>query len=322
MATAHARHWARLPAARITSIVSLDPEKAIGLASSCAANVHLSFDQCLAEDQPDIVDVCTPTLTHSDIAVAALEAGKHVFLEKPMARTLAECDRIIDAAKKANTIAMVAHVVRFFPEFAAAHAQITAGAVGQIASVRTARMSGYPRGGWHNWYASPAESGGVVLDMIVHDFDWLRWCFGDAARVYAVGLYGKSEYIGSLDYALVTIRFKSGVIAHVCGSWAHTTGFRTTFEVCGDKGMIDHDSIRSVPFTIAKRTEASAAPSVAVPQNPMASEDDPFFKELSHFMHCVSTNSKPSITLADGRAAVAIALAALESIQSGKPVEL
>jgi predicted dehydrogenase len=217
---------------------------------------------------------------------------------------------------------MVGHVVRFFPEFAAAKKAIDAGAVGIPASIRTSRTAGHPKGGWNNWFADPAQSGGVILDMSIHDLDWIRWCFGPVTRVYAKGLYGKDLFAGIMDYGLITLRLHSGAIAHVTGSWAHIGGFRTTFEVSGDSGMIEHDSAKSVPFSLTQRTAPGAPPGVAIPASPMAPDDDPYYLELREFTDSLLSKRQPSVTIYDARAAVQLALAALESIETGNPVDV
>ena len=136
---------------------------------------------------------------------------------------------------------MAGHVLRFFPEYAAAKRMVDAGGVGKPAAIRTARLAGMPHGGQELVRRLGAERRGR-LDMIVHDFDWLRWTFGPVTRVFAQGLYGRPEHAGKRDYALVTLRLASGAVAHVTGSWAHPGGFRTTLEIAGDAGLIEHDS--------------------------------------------------------------------------------
>ncbi len=308
----HARHWNRLPGAEIVGI--LDPRED---AAHALGSPFTDWDALLTQTQPDIVDVCTPTPLHREYVEKAAAAGKAVFVEKPLARTLADCDALIAAVERAGVPAMVGHVLRFFPEYAAAKRRVDAGAVGAPAAIRTARLSGFPAwSGPPNWYADPAQSGGVALDLILHDFDWLRWTFGPVSRVYAKGLYGQEQYEGRLDYALVTLRFASGAIAHVTGSWAHPGGFHTTFEIAGDGGLIEHDSARSAPLTASLRGGGT------VPESPLAPQEDPYYLELAAFVAALDTNSPPPVTLHDGREAARIGLAAIESIETGKVVQL
>jgi UDP-N-acetylglucosamine 3-dehydrogenase len=322
MARTHANHWRKIPEAAVTSIVTKDPSSIARLNVPSDIPLFESLSLALTGTDIDIVDICTPTTTHVDIALVAAAAGKHLFVEKPLARNLADCDRIIEAAEKAGVNLMVGHVVRFFPEFAAAKRSVDSGAVGVPATIRTSRTAGHPKGGWNNWFADPALSGGVLLDMAIHDMDWIRWCFGPVDRVFAKGLYGQDEYAGVLDYGLVTFKLRSGALAHVTGSWAHVGPFRTTFEVCGDAGMLEHDSSKSVPFTLALRAGTSASPGVAVPASPMAAYDDPYYLELREFADSILEKRQPSVTPQDARAAVQLALAALESIETGQVITL
>jgi predicted dehydrogenase len=117
------------------------------------------------------------------------------------------------------------------------------------------------------------KSGGIIFDLMVHDIDWLQWCFGPISRVYARGLterLGKGE-LDFLDYALLTLRHASGVISHAEGTWADPGGFATTFEVAGDAGLLAHDSRRAVALTQAVRGGADAKTGgVALPRSPLA----------------------------------------------------
>ena len=311
MGRVHARCWDRLPGAEIVGV--LDPRED---AARALGSPFTDWHTLLAETQPDIVDVCTPTPLHREYVEKAAAAGKAVFVEKPLARTLADCDAMIAAVQSAGVPAMCGHVVRFFPEYAAAKRLVERGAVGTPAAIRTARMGGFPA--WSdppNWYADPAQSGGAALDLILHDFDWLRWTFGPVSRVYAKGLYGQKQYEGRLDYALVTLRFASGAVAHVTGSWAHPGGFRTTFEVAGDGGLIEHDSLRSAPLTASLRGGT-------VSESPLAPLEDPYYLEIAAFVAALESGQPPPVTLQDGREATRIGLAALESIKTGKVVNL
>jgi UDP-N-acetylglucosamine 3-dehydrogenase len=324
MARCHANHWQRIDEVELRAVVSLDSESARGLPGAESAKHFESLSEALADEalETSIVDVCSPTPTHKPLALEALAAGRNLLLEKPMARTAADCDEIAAAARTAGTTVMVAHVLRYFPEFELGKRRVEAGAIGVPAAVRTARMAGYPSGGWNKWYSDPALSGGVVMDMIIHDFDWLLWTFGPVNRVFAKGLYKNPNYVGKLDYALCTLHHTSGVLSHVTGSWAHTGGFRTTFEICGDAGMIVHDSTAAAPLTISLREAEPGKPGVAIPESPMAPGDDPYYREIRHFTDCVLTGKQPDITLADAMAAVQVAEAALKSIETGEMVEV
>jgi len=318
----HARHWQALPDVEVVAI--LDPR---GHEARVAGDPpHFSdWDTMLGQTKPDIIDICTPTSLHREYIERAAASGKATFCEKPLARTLADCDAIVDVVRRSGIPFMVGHVVRFFPEFAAAKRLVDAGGIGSPVAVRVARMGGMPgQGRPENWYGSYAGSGGVILDLMLHDFDWLRWCFGDVQRVFAKGLYQQLEFEGQLDYALVTLRFKSGVVGHLTGSWAHPSGLKTSFEIAGDGGMIDQDSTRTTTLNVGRRNniEEGDLPKVVIPRNPLAPLDDPYYQELGSFLEAIRNGTPSPVTVEDGREAVRIALAALESIETGKVVTL
>ncbi len=317
----HARHWASLPKVRLIAVADPFVDNARALAASHAAadppRAFADLPTLLAQARPDIVDICTPTPTHRPLIEQAIAARCAVFVEKPLARTLADCDALVDLVRQTDTFLMVGHVVRWFPAFARARALVADGGVGAPAAIRTAREASFPRRGGQaqSWYDDFAQSGGVILDVLLHDFDWLRWCFGPVSRVYARGLTFEPAHHGLRDYALVTLRFASGAIAHVTGSWAHPGPVRTTFEVCGDGGMLEWDSDRTAPLTLLRADTRTQ-------ESPLALSDDPYLSELRACADALRAGQPPPVTAEDGREAVRIALAALESLETGLAVAL
>jgi predicted dehydrogenase len=316
MGRRHAASFRETGEARLAAVIDPDREAAAALAGE-QARVCATLEEALGECDVDAVDVCAPTPFHAALAVQALKAGKHLLLEKPMARTLEECDAIIEAARGSGRTAMVAHVLRFFPEFVRGKEAVDAGLVGEPAVVRTSRGGGMPRG-QDSWYRDIAQSGGVVLDLIIHDFDWLRWVLGPAERVYARGLAHSGR--DGQDYALVTIRFRSGAIAHVEGTWMRPAGFETRYEIAGTQGLLDFSSRDSATLRVSRFAAAGTRPAVEVPESPLA--ESPYTAQIRHFLHCVRTGEPPKVSLEDARAAVEIALGALESMRTGEPVAL
>ncbi len=320
MGSAHAGCYAAIDNATVVGAMDIRLEAAQSLAARHNAKAYTDFNRMLDELRPDIVDICVPTPWHAEYVCLAAEAElKGIVCEKPMARTIADCDRMISACEQTNTPLFIAHVLRFFPEFIRAKELVDAGAVGQPVTVRTRRGGPFPHA-WSDWYANYEWSGSLVLDMIIHDFDWLRWTFGEVERVMAKSVYGKN--ISELDYALVTLRFKSGVMAHVEGTWADPSGFKVSFEIAGDKGILDYNFNQptSPPFQIAQKVTKAQGVGVAVPESPLAIS--PYQAELSHFLSCLEQGVTPSVTPADAKAAVVISLAALSSMEAERPVRI
>ncbi len=324
MARTHAQCYQRMPDVSVAAVFDSSAEAADKLARDVGATAYSDAGAMLDQTEPDVVDVCVPTPWHAEYVCMAAEARpKGIVVEKPMGRTVADCARMMEACRRAGVPLFPAHVLRFFPEYALARTQVLSGAVGTVACVRTRRGGPFPRA-WNNWYGRMELSGGVILDLIIHDFDWLRWTFGEVERVFAYGLaagQGASAEV-TKDYALVTLRFASGVIGHVEGTWADPGGFKVAIEIAGQEGLLEYNFNQptSPAYIAALEGPAGSGPGVAVPENPTA--ESPYYLELAHFVSCLRTGAQPSITPEDGKEAVRIALAAIDSAATGRPVQL
>lgn len=308
MGNVHANHYPKLSQVELHCF-DADPERVSAFSAKHRAKPATTFEELLS--RVDAVDLCLPTDLHLQFGLAALHAGKHCLVEKPMAGRVEDCQQLINAADAAGVVLMPAQVVRFFPEFAAAHRAVCSGAIGQPAMARTRRGGKAPLGSG-GWFRDFARSGGVVLDLAIHDFDWLRWTLGEVEEVFCQALLGRST---DGDYALTTLVHSSGAISHVEATWMDMAGFRTTFEVSGSGGLLEFDS-RDVP-TLRTHTATSA-----FLEAPVAGEDDPYYRELRGFVEAIESGGVPPVTGQDGLKAVAIAAAAIESARSGQPVRL
>jgi UDP-N-acetylglucosamine 3-dehydrogenase len=291
----------------LVAVAGRRQEAAEALASRYGARGTIDYRSVLADRSLDAVIVATPTHLHREYAVAAAEAGKHVFCEKPIALTLADGEAIIGACRKAGVRLGVGHALRYFPMYAMATDLVVEGKLGRPGVVRAARYNRYPMGGG-NWFADESKSGGVILDLNIHDFDWLRWTFGEVASVFT-RIRSGPQYA----YALTVLRFDNGTIAHVEGSWAHG-GFRMAYEIAGSGGMVSFDSDKHLPLVVKSRREAEAGPGVIIPDSPLA--EDPYVVQLKDWLDGRPMRLVPE----DGLAALAIGLAALESARTGEPV--
>lgn len=293
-------------------------DKAGALAAKFGADASDDCMSLIKRDDVEVVAIATPTPSHAEYVIAAAEAGKHIFCEKPFCRTVEECDRAIAAVEKAGVKLFVGHVVRFFHEFEALKAQVEAGKAGNVGFVKMYRGGIFPKGE-DLWFHDYDQSGGVTFDSSIHDFDWIRYAFGDPERVFCQNLQREDQ----IDYALVTLRMKPsehapvGPIVHVIGTWAHPAGFRVKVEVCGDGGMLTFDS-GEAPVSTMMREEAAGGPGMIVPASPV--EVSPYQLEWHNFAGWLEDRAVPRVTGDDARWAVRIAAGALESAKTGKPV--
>jgi predicted dehydrogenase len=315
MGRQHAEAYQQMPDVQLSVVYDHHPERMEAFAKEFGAYPAGNLEEFL--QRCDIVDICTPTYRHLEYALPAIQAGKAVVCEKPLARTLQECGQIVNAVRQQNTLFMPAHVLRFFPEYRTAHQLVKAGTLGTVAAVRMRRGGDFPRTK-SDWYADFEKSGGIIMDLIIHDLDWVRWTLGEVERVYAKALTFRQ--LKHLDYTLVTLRLRSGAIAHIEGTWCDPGGFRVNFEICGDSGMLEYDSAQMVALRVARRAEEGQAGGVEVPESPAV--QNPYYLELRHFVDCYLTGQQPEITVEDGLEAVRLTLAVIESARTGKVVHL
>lgn len=302
----------------IQAYAKMDNVKVVGIADPRTPeqldvnNVPIfpSFEKAIEQlKKIDVVDICLPTYLHEEYVKKAAELGKHIICEKPIARTLEEAKEMIDICKTNGVKLFVGHVVRFFPEYRQAQNLIDSGVIGKPGIIRTSRNTSLPKNARKEWYSNYNQSGGVILDLLIHDFDFLRSCFGEVKRVFAKSILGRD--FAEKDYALVTLRFEGGAIAHVEGSWSHE-GFTTKYEFAGDKGIIEFDSTKNRPLINNG--------DVISPKGLL--QESTYQRELAHFIDCIESDKEPIVTAEDACKALEIALAAIQSTETNKPVFL
>jgi predicted dehydrogenase len=318
MGSTHATSWAQTPAT-IVGIHALHPPKPRHLAESIGAEAYDSLDKLIADC--DVLDICTPTHTHHEIVLKAATAGKHIVCEKPLARTLDQAHAMLKACQTAGVKLLVAQVVRFFPEYALAKAAVERGDIGKVAVVRLTRCSYQPKLARDNWYLDFEKSGGMMLDLMIHDFDYARWVAGDVESVFAKSVaFQKKDAPG--DYALVILRHKNGAISNIEGGWAYPPPmFRTSLEIAGDAGLIEHPADSSVPLGVhLRQTGDGGSADVGLPMSPLS--ESPYTTQIRHFYDVLTADKPARVLPEDGFASLQIALAAIESAQTGKRVKL
>jgi UDP-N-acetylglucosamine 3-dehydrogenase len=307
MGNTHARQYRKMPDVQI-GYHDRHPERAESFRNLFDAICCENSDALFA--WADVIDICLPTDLHVPYALKAIAAGEAVFLEKPIARSLEDGKQIVEAAEKANVPLMIGQVVRYFPEFSKGHQLVKSGAIGEAATARM-RRGGPAPSGQKAWFMDHSRSGGVLLDLAIHDFDWLRWTLGEVEYLYSRSV-GASKGSGP-DYALTTLTFEGGAVGHVESTWMDPSGFRTSYKVSGSDGIIEFDS-RDEP---SLRTLTSSTPTT---ESSLAPKDDPYYLELRAFLDSVVNKTPVPVAGYEGLMALSIALAAVESAHTGQCV--
>ncbi|MBL7161831.1 MAG: Gfo/Idh/MocA family oxidoreductase [Anaerolineales bacterium] len=319
MGSTHAAGWANTDAEIVGFVAKPGEAAAHQLAEQHNAQVYSDLEALLP--LVDVIDICTPTHLHYAMALKAAESCKYIFCEKPLTRTLEESQELIAVCKKAGIKLSVGHVVRFFPEYKQAKALVDSGQIGQLAVVRLARETFCPKKAEDNWFVDLDKSGGVILDLMVHDFDYARWLAGDVESVFAKNILSSSPD-AHIDHALVILTHKNGVLSHIEGSWAFPPPmFRTRFEISGSGGMIDHDSQATSPINILMQKQVDGkTPDIPTPTSPVS--EDPWTTQIKAFYKALIEDSPLPVPAEEGLAALQIALAAIESARTNKAVNL
>ncbi len=273
----------------------------------------------------DVVDICLPTPQHLEFTLLAAKAGKHVVCEKPMALTLEDATTMLETCQKAGVRLFIAHVVRFFEQYQTAAASIARGEIGALGTMRLKRAGYQPAKEGDNWFLDETRSGGVPLDLMVHDFDVANWFAGLAGAGLVTRVFARSSRSlhpdAKGDVVLATLRFASGAIAHLEGAWAYPKGvFRTGFDVAGTDGVIEwrSDDANSVQSFLPPVAQSIA--SVGLPV--LSGGADPYHLQIAHVKHALETNSPFLVTPEDALTALKVGLAVRESLGSNLVVNL
>lgn len=275
---------------------------------------YRELDALLADPEIQMIDICTPTAFHAPFAIAALEAGKHVLCEKPMARTSEEARRMIAAAKEAEVYLMPAMCLRFWPEWQLVKDAIEDGRYGRVEAARFRRVGEPPAWG-QKFFLDGAKSGGALLDLHIHDVDFVNHCFGRPSSVHSTG-YAKVS--GAYDYVMSQFRFDSGVTVSAEGGWHMTPGFgfNMAYTVNFERATLDYDLSRGEDAL--KVFEVDREPMTLKPEGP-----DGFVGEIGHLLAAIQTGDAPTrVSAEDGLTALEICEAEERSIRSGAVVSL
>ncbi|MBN1900357.1 Gfo/Idh/MocA family oxidoreductase [Candidatus Sumerlaeota bacterium] len=320
MGGVHAASLASIPDVKLKWIVDQNKTRGKELASTYGARWTSDADAAIRDSETEIVIHALPTPTRAPFLKRYLREGKHIFCEKPLARNQSEAKEILQCIKGYDHVFMVGHVVRFFWEYVQARQMVLKGDIGKPGIVRVSRCGGAPasRDKKDNWYLDFARSGGVILDLAIHDLDWLLWTFGPAQRAYAQTVKVKKDVP---IYALGIIKFKSGVLAHVEASWMETPGtFWTAFEICGSGGMIEFDMRNQSALKLSRKKALPEMKSgTIIPEAPCL--ESPYTTQMKHFIECVRKGKKPLTGIQEANNALNLAMDLIESSTKNKPVE-
>jgi myo-inositol 2-dehydrogenase/D-chiro-inositol 1-dehydrogenase len=309
----------RLPDARIVAIADVSRAAAEAVAARCGIpHVAESSDEVLADPNIAAVLICSSTDTHAGLIVQAAKAGKHIFCEKPIAFTLGEIDHALAAVKSACVNLQIGFNRRFDSNFARVRQAVVSGEIGTSSMLHIISRDPQPPP-----LSYIRVSGGIFMDMTIHDFDMARFLIGDEVEeIYtAAGVMVDPEIgrAGDLDTALVLLRFRNGVIGTIDNSRKAVYGYDQRVEIMGSEGKIATENRYPNEVTI------SGARSVRtdLPLNFFLERyKESYTSEMQSFIAAIREKRETVVTGADGRIPVVMAIAARRSYDEHRPVRL
>jgi predicted dehydrogenase len=295
MGSTHLKAWKNVKGATLFAVADETEKRLTGDLSDIQGNIggpgeKMDFSQvrkyrttpeALADAEIEAVDICLPTDQHVPVAVAALRAGKHVLVEKPLALDAAGADQVLAAAAKSGKVLMTGQVCRFNPAYHAAAQMLRSGSLGEVRSALLRRRCAAPA--WSKWMHKPEISGGGVFDLLIHDVDACLYAFGAPQSVSAIGYEGMAR---GIDFIEARLQYANGATVIITGGWHHPRSypFSMEFTVNAEGGTLEYSSAGR-PLTIYRADGETDTPSLPDP--------DIFQEEIEYFLECAKTGRKP-----------------------------
>jgi inositol 2-dehydrogenase len=305
----------RIPGARLRAVSDVRFDAARRLAAETGAPAaYADYRELVADPAVDAVIVMTPTKLHGEVVLAAAEAKKSIFCEKPLSVDVAEGETMQAAVARHGVFFQLGFMRRFDKAYAAAKKKIDAGLIGKPVIFKSSSKDQLPP---PIEYLRPANSGGLFLDMGIHDFDLARWYMGEATSAFSVGnsiAFPEISSVGDVENGLTTLTFASGAIGTVSLSRIGIYGYGIHTEIVGTEGTLQIGYDRETALLVMTKD------TVAHDTVPGFYErfEQAYITQLIDFIDNLRLNRPPPIVCADGIAAQKIALAATRSLHSGK----
>ena len=324
MGNVHLDVYAQLPDVQVVALSDRIPERRSGLAHTtlnvqsaksgfngyAQARQYAEGSELIADPDIDLIDICVPTPQHVELALAALQAGKHVLVEKPLARKPADAQRLIDAARTSPGYIMCAMCMRFWPGWSWLKETIDKGTYGRVLAAQFRRVASFPGG----WYQDAKDSGGAALDLHVHDTDFIHYCFGMPKAVRSVG-YARDT--AGIDHISTQYLFENIPLVTAEGGWSMAKGFNFHMQYC-----VNFEQATAV-FDLSQPHPLRLFPRQGTPTDVELPPGMGYNHEIRYLLDCIASKTRPTtVTLEHATASLRIAQAERESVTSGKTVTL
>lgn len=319
MGRMHFRCWNARKDAQVVAVCDANPNikedthRAVGNIDGAAGDIDFAgielftdFDQMIAKAGLDAISLTLPTYLHAEFSERALSRGVHVLCEKPMALTVSDCERMIAAAHKSGKILQIGHCLRFWPEYVKAKELVDSGQYGKVVAAMFQRLGSPPGWSLDNWFVDESRSGGVALDLHIHDTDYVQYLLGMPKAVCSHAAAGPQ---GSLIHIVTQYIYGDDQVVTAEGGWGMTPGFgfEMSFNLILEKATIVYDLTRQPALRVCPAAGDVFTPEVAA--------QDGYVRQVEHFAKAVQGQAVPPIiTLEQSRDSVKIVEAEKQSI--------
>jgi len=308
--------------ASVSAVFDSLPDKGRALAEEIGADAFDDVSSMLHSDDIDAVAVCSPTVSHETYVSLAAERGKHVFCEKPLAQSLDEADRMIQIVRRNGVQAMSGHVLRFWPVYVRTREIIQSGDLGKPLHGYCERLLSLPdwqEGGWH---LRQKDGRAAAFDVQIHDLDYLTWLFGRPCTVQSAGLFDAAR--GGWIHMNSRVEYEGGQTGYVQAGWAFPAQypFTMTIRVLCEEGAVEWNfkagklletRDRDVPLMVYRKDGSCGEEEI--------DPGDPFTHQWEYFLDCIEERRDiERATFQEGKTALKLALASIESAKEGKAV--
>lgn len=321
MGRTHAQIYVKAQNAEIVGLCDKNRELGEKFAEEFQCAYFEEIEVLLEQCEVDVMDICVPTFLHEEYVMTAAKYKKHVFCEKPVTFSVKQLDGMIHAIKQSGKKMFVGQVVRFWPEYVTAKKKYESGDLGNLKAVYAARLSEHPA--WSEWYKRVENSGGGLLDLHLHDVDYVCYLLGKAEYVYAVGQ--KNAY-GCWNHVMSILSFPNGISAAIEGIIEMAKGYPFTMQLrlVGEKKVYDY--IMKAGTNL--EDVGSAKRETRIYEEGMSTvlaldETDAYETELLHFLNCVENNKESEIiSMEDVRNVLCTIEAIQASLETGQKIRV
>ena len=296
MGGCHYGNYSQVKGAKLVAVADVRVDMAKEKTKGTDVKVYADYKEMLANEELDMVDICTPSFLHADMAIDCLKKGYHVLCEKPMTLTAEDAQRVLEATKATDKKFMAAHVVRFMAPYMYLRSVIESGELGKLLRLDMKRVSSIPTWSWEDWMRDEKRSGGVITDLSIHDIDYVQSILGMPDSISSIH-YGLKN---NNDFAQTEMVYGETLVS--CeGTWYNAPiPFHATFLAVFENGYVEStDKLykNGKPVTVE---ESAKAEELDLGIN--VGNDNGYLNEIQYFVDCVNNGTSPDFVTPESSA--------------------